>query len=152
MAASLEIATDEILDTITDAWAAGIGAASGASPLPELLYEIRDGDSEPTSNYSNPWGRVTVRHAAAQQYALASDTGACLFENSGFAVVQIFTPRAQKNGATIAGRMATVVRNALQGKRTANVWFKNVTLAEQSRDGPWNQVNCTAQFTWVERI
>jgi hypothetical protein len=31
--------------------------------------------------------------------------------------------------------MATVVRNALQGKRTANVWFKNVTLAEQSRDG-----------------
>jgi hypothetical protein len=151
MAATLEIATDEILAAVTDAWTAGIGAASGASPLPELLYEIRDGDSEPSANYSNPWGRVTVRHATAVQYTLANDAGSRLFENTGFVTVQIFTPRAQKNGATVAGRMGTVVRNALQGQRTPNVWFKNVTLTEQSRDGPWNQVNCTAGFSWCEK-
>ena len=150
MATTLEVATDEMLSAVRTAWIAGAGAASGASPIPELLYEVRDGDSEPASAGA-PWGRVTVRHATAEQYTLANDEGARLFENTGFLVVQVFAPRPSKDGATIAARLGTLVRNALQGKRTANVWFKNVSLQEQAREGPWYQLNVAAEFSWCEK-
>ena len=153
MAATLELATREIFSQLKTAWDAGAADATGASPafVVPLLFEDNNWNGRPGDELKTSWGRVYIRHTEAEQATLADDSGKALFCNYGIVTVQVFAPMRDNTAAMVSRRLAKVVKDAFQGKRTPNVWFRGVKYEEQARQGAWYQINVSANFEWNER-
>ncbi len=152
MATTLELAVDEILKRFTEQWNADTPAIMGGSPaLPaQVVYELTNFEGRPDDETKKTsWCRVTIKHVTGRQATLRG-SGA-LFEHQGVVIVQVFAPARDNTGPTIATRLAMVASKAFEGRRTPNVWFKNVRYEEIGREGAWYQINVSADFIWNER-
>jgi hypothetical protein len=152
MATTLELATDEILARFTEQWNADTPAIVGGSPLmpAEIVYELTNFEGRPQNEAkSAPWCRITLKHVGGRQATLRGD--GALFEHTGIVIVQVFAAARDNTGATVATKLAMVASKAFEGRRTPNVWFKNVRYEEIGREGAWYQINVSAEFNWNER-
>jgi hypothetical protein len=143
-------ARDEMLGMLNTYWRANAGAAIGTpqSP-PPILWEGSEPGAPP--DQAAGWARVTVLHATGQQATLANDVGCRRFRRDGTIIVQCFAPRG-KRGLTLAEALATVAKDAFEGKHSPNgeAWFSNATIHEVGPDKGWFQVNASIQFQYDE--
>ncbi len=146
MAATLELVTDEILAKFKTYWDANAQAAVGGSYLPKIIYEA-DRSEDPGDQKA--WCRIVIRHSSVGPGTLAGK-GNRRITRYGLIYVQIFAPFLDGSGFSVVQRLAQVARDAYEGERTPNVFFAACRLNEQGRDGPWIQVNLTADFNWDE--
>jgi hypothetical protein len=113
----------------------------------------------PTNAQTNPeptqddtWLRASLRHGAQGQGSLAGENGVRRWDRTGFITVQCFAPlKAAGGGVQRATLLACVVRDALQGKKTASgVWFRRPSINEIGEDRDWFNVNATINFEYDE--
>lgn len=96
------------------------------------------------------WCRVSLRHSTGNQASLAGEDGVRRWNRTGFITVQCFAPLAN-NGVRVATEMASVVRDALQGKQSEHcVWFRNARIQEIGIDADWFNVNAIIDFDYDE--
>lgn len=146
MAATLELVTDEILAKLKTYWDANAPAAVGGAYNPKMLTEA-DRAEDPAAQQG--WCRISIRHSSVGAGTLGGK-GQRRITRYGLIQVQIFSPFLDGSGFTVVQRLAQVARDAYEGDRTPNVCFAACRLNEQGRDGPWIQMNLTADFNWDE--
>lgn len=106
------------------------------------------GTSQPTSN--DTWFRASARHITGDQASLAGANGVRRWNRTGFITVQCFAPLA-RGSVQRATQLASVVRDALQGKQTEScIWFRNARINEIDEDRDWFNVNATIDFDYDE--
>jgi len=134
-------AQDEGLKAFRDAWE--LGAPSQGVPL---LYD--DVASAPPT--SGPWARVSFRNVAGRQATLSGETGRRMFQHTGVASVQIFTPTG--DGRVLADQLAQIAKNSFEGTTTApgDVRFRNARILHVGQEGSWYQTNVLADFEYEE--
>jgi Bacteriophage related domain of unknown function len=151
MATDFVTATDEINEIVYAAWLAGAQLAISSSYVPELEFEdtVKNKTAPATGADGRAFGRVTIRHASAGQRTLGGE-GRRVFTNVGVVIVQVFTPRDDGTSRRKCQLLADVVKRSMQGQRTANVWFRNVTFNEVGDEDQWYHINVSAEFEWDE--
>lgn len=136
---SIVTARDEILLHFTTKWNAG------TPPIPLLLYDDKHTDLPDDA----PYARVTVQHTITPQVTVGGKgTGGQRFRRFGLVTVQIFTPSG--DGLTNSDVLVDLAVDAFEGENTGSdrVEFRNVRANEVDQDGPWNQNNVIAEFTY----
>lgn len=140
---TLAQAVDDINQMFLDAWNAGTPAVNGGV-VPEIRWFATEEGAIPSSTV--PWARVTATHNDSVQRSLGGP-GQRRFERRGIVTVQIFTPRGRGQGLSLAQQLATIARDAFEGKASPNgVWFQRVVVKDIGIDGPWEQTNVVATF------
>lgn len=149
-------ARSEMLTMFKTHWDAHAPAAMVAegvtlfNPADVFYQGVETRDSAPQET---PYAKVTINHSpAAPQSSLACYNGKRKWERNGVIIVQTFGPTADGKGLNIALALATVAREAFQGKASqGGVWFRNVSVVEVGAAGEgWFQYNTTANFTYEE--
>lgn len=135
-----------MLDVFKARWDADAPGVNGGV-LPPVRYDASGRPGDLTA----AWARVTVKHSGASQGALSSAVGDRLWERRGIIVVQVFTTLDAGGGLVLSDALANVAKNAFEGASTSSLWFRNVRLTEIGADGPWFQVNVTADFEYTDR-
>lgn len=132
-----------ILDAFWIAWKTHAPVAARTSSIPVVQWE----DQEPTepADPSKSWARVTVKHGPSAQRSLGD--GLRRFERTGLVIVQAFSPRDAR-GCETSLALATVAKNAFEGKSTQGIWFRNCRAAEVGPDKGWYQSNAIAEFNY----
>lgn len=147
MTATIEVARDEIAQLFLDAW----NAATLSSGLRVLFDDRPENVPTAASTDGNPpaWARLTIRHTSGSQATLAGADGRSRWRRNGVVTVQIFAPFG--TGLSISDKLAMIALAAFEGQATASgVWFRNARLQEIGSDGPWFQVNVSAEFEYDE--
>lgn len=138
-------ARDEMLSALHQALQDNATGAVGY--IPQVVYEdVGDPEAMPQDK---AWLRAAVRHNSGRQRSLG-ETGGRRFERVGIVLVQLFVPRGAER-VTIEDKLAKIATDAFEGKHTlGGVWFRAVRASEVGPDGPWNQTNIVAEFTYDE--
>ena len=151
MATDVVTATDEINEIINDVVARR--SASGHRVRVRARVGVRghaqEQDGPGHRAHSSRFGRVTIRHASSAQRTLGG-IDQRVFTNEGVVIVQVFTPRDDGTSRRKCLRLADVVKRAMQGQRTANVWFRNVVAQEIGDEDQWYHINVVSNFEWDE--
>lgn len=106
--------------------------------------------ANPPPTQNDTWLRASLQHGPSGQASLAGVDGVRRWNRIGFISVQCFAPLA-RGSVQRATQLACVVRDALQGKQTANcVWFRNPRINEIGEDKDWFNVNATIDFDYDE--
>lgn len=123
-------------------------AVSAWDATVKMYWEGVPATTQPTSN--DVWLRAALQHVTGRQSSLAGEDGVRRWQRTGFVSVQCFAPLA-RGSVQKATQLACVVRDALQGKQTANcVWFRNPRINEIGEDRDWFNVNATIDFDYDE--
>lgn len=123
-------------------------ATDTSLPDVEVRYEGMEKDDPPARDAK--WIRLSFRHIDGHQASLAGATGARRWSRQGLVTAQCFAPLSD-GGLEEAMRMASVVRDALQGAATEDgVWFRDPSIQEIGKDAGWYNVNATIQFNYDE--
>jgi hypothetical protein len=145
MSHTLEEAKDLMLARFKEQWDADTTAAVGEVP-PVEWPNVRSGSFPPKDGY---WARITIAHNGGGQSTLGG-IGYRKFERTGLVLVQVFAP-AGAQGVTPVDQLGKIARDAFEGKKAGEVWFRNVRLSEVPPDGgPWVQNNVVAEFSYFE--
>lgn len=143
MSANAIIARDEsfaLIHAAVSAWDATVKMYWEGVPIPP--------GAGPTSD--DVWLRASLQHSTGEQSSLAGEDGVRRWNRTGFISVQCFAPLAS-GSVQKATQLASVVRDALQGKQTTNcVWFRNPKINEIGEDRDWFNVNATIDFDYDE--
>lgn len=136
MSLTYEQANDDMLSLLKAAW-----DQTGYMIHWEGIRDQRDTDM-------SPWATVVVRHATGQQDTLGG-AGSRQFLRRGTILVGINTPST--SGLSEAYQLAKVVADAYEGVASPNgVWFRNVRINENGRNGTFNQMNVVVDFEYYE--
>ena len=95
-----------------------------------------------------PWARVSVDINDAEQRTMGQ-TGARRFTRQGNITVQVFVPAGER-GLEEARLLCMVALNAFEGISLDGVRFVRVKPKDVGPDGPWYQVNVSADFEFDE--
>ena len=102
---------------------------------------------------SQPWVRVSVRHAGSTLEAIGGSGfgGMNSFMRTGLCFVQVFVPIDQ--GTRQADTLAQAARAIFEGINLSSnaIRFNNVVLREVGPDDAWYQINLEAAFQYDER-
>ena len=116
--------------------------------IPTVLWQGQENSSPPSNQ--EPYARATVLHTAGRQATLAGPGGA-RWERRGVCLIQCFGPVQGGKGLTLAERMATVAKDAFEGKSTPEgVWFRNCRQIDIGSADGWFQINVAADFQYDE--
>lgn len=128
----------EVMSHFTDAWNAQ------TPPVPALLYDDKERDVPDNADFA----RITMRHNVRDRRTLGNEVGNRRFRSFGVIAVQIFA--LSGDGLTRSDELVNVAVNAFEGDKTGEdrVTFRNVSHQEIGQDGPWFQVNVTAEFDY----
>ena len=136
MSLTFEQAYDEMMSLLNDVW-----TPTGYTMHWEGVREDRDTDS-------SPWASVVVRHADGGQRTLGG-SGSRIFNRTGVIIVEVNTPST--SGLSEAYQLAKVVADAYEGSSSPNgVWFRNVSMRENGRDGTFNKLEVVVEFNYHE--
>lgn len=136
MSLTYDQATNEILTLLKTAW-----DTTGHQMDWENTREQRETDN-------SPWASVVVRHVSGQQDSLGG-LGFRSFIRFGVLIVTIRIPSG--SGLSTGNTLAKVVADAYEGVSSPNgVWFRNVRINEQGRDGSNFVINVLADFEYTE--
>ena len=137
MAATQEVASDEILAFFKTAWDTTGNLA---------VYENVKG-AVPTAQAA--WARPVIRHSPGGNQSLTGALNKTNYERTGLMVVSVFIPNG--NGLSLGRSLGKTVADAFEGKATASaVWFRNVRIVEVGPSNEWYQFNVVIQFTYDE--
>ena len=127
-------ATDEIKTMVKDVW-----DPTGHEMFWESVREQRETDN-------TPWASTMLRHAGGSQITFGKPAQ---FERNGLLTVGV---RAQVGkGLSDPYALAKILADAFEGQSSpSGVWFRNVRIAENGRDGMFTRVNMLADFTYTE--
>ncbi len=140
--------TADAVTTRDEVFALIRAAVAAQLPAVKLYWQGVPANAQPTSN--DTWARVTLNHVTGNQASLAGEDGVRRWNRTGFISVQCFAPLA-RGSVQAATKLACVVRDALQGKKTAScVWFRNPRINEVGEDKDWYQVNAIIDFDYDE--
>lgn len=139
--ASIAAARDAMLTIFKTAW------DGQTPPVPLVIY---DDTTQEVPSGDTPWCRVTIRHNISGRATVGGEVGARRFRRVGVLTVQIFTPTGE--GLSNADIFAKVALDAFEGNSTGSdaIEFRNVTVNEVGRDGPWYQTNVLTEFEYDE--
>ena len=128
----------EVMSHFATAWAAQ------TPPVPVLLYDDKERDVPDDA----PYARIIMRHNLRDRRTLGNETGNRRFRSFGVITVQVFA--ISGDGLTRSDELVNVAVNAFEGDKTGEdrVHFRNVSHQEIGQDGPWFQVNVTAEFDY----
>lgn len=146
MPAKIELVIDEILGHLRTYWEA-TADVEDLDDVPVLVFESDNSEAPPDGDL--PYVKVYIRHNSTSPPTLGG-VGQRRYERYGSVYMNIFVPFQEGMGVTIAQRLAQVARDAYEGTRTDSAWFRSCRLNEAGRDGPWYQINVTADFCWEE--
>lgn len=120
-------------------------------PAVKMFWEgVPTTPANPPAGSNDTWLRAALQHGPQGQASLAGVDGVRRWSRIGFISVQCFAPLAS-GSVQRATRLASVVRDALQGKQTAScVWFRNPRINEVGEDRDWFNVNATIDFDYDE--
>ena len=137
MAATQEVASDEILAFFKTAWDTTGNLA---------VYENVKG-AVPTAQVA--WARPIIRHSPGGPQSLTGALNKTNYVRTGLMVVSVFIPNG--NGLSLGRSLGKTVADAFEGKATASaVWFRNVRIVEVGPSDEWYQFNVVIQFTYDE--
>lgn len=146
MTATLAGARDEINQMFVDAWNANTTAVAGY--IPEVRFAGTERGTLPAATVA--WARLAIQHTMSEQVSVGA-IGNRRFERRGLVTAQIFTPLSEGKGLSLAEGLATIARNAYEGKTSPGaIWFINVSVKEVGVDEPWFQTNVSATFCYDE--
>jgi hypothetical protein len=150
MSVTLTQARDAIMQAFYNDWNALAGAANGGV-VPPVDWQGDDSSSKP--DVSNPWARISIFHGISTQDTIGVPGAGRSFERTGTIIINVFTPLSSGQGLTQAEALATIARNAFEGKTAGpndEIWFRNVSVNEIGPDGGWFQININADFLYPE--
>jgi hypothetical protein len=142
---TIEGAYDDILGLFKAAWSVNAPPLNGGAAPPVEWPNVPVGDPQLSAG-NTPWARVTVQHHLRSQHAMGGPAGS-VYTATGTVTIQIFVPLA-KRGLVDLARLSKVAVDAYEGKRTPEVWFRNVNYREVGEHGGWFQANVTADFSY----
>lgn len=123
-------------------------AVANNYPEANMYWEGVVPSSGPTPN--DIWVRTSLVHVTGRQSSLAGEDGVRRWNRTGFVQSQCFAPLA-RGSVQAATRLATVIRDALQGKQTEScVWFRNPRIIEIGEEKDWFNVNAIIDFDYDE--
>ena len=131
-------ARDEVMDHFTTAWNAQ------TPPVPLLLYDDKERDVPDNASFA----RIVMRHNERGWLLFWNQSVCRRFRSFGIITVQVFA--ISGDGLTTSDDLVNVAVNAFEGDKTGEdrVTFRNVSHQEIGQDGPWFQVNVTAEFDY----
>jgi len=136
MSLTYEEAYDEILTLLKDAW----------DPTTYTMHW--EGVDEERDMGQDPWATVMVRHAQGNQSTLGGK-GQRQFLRIGVVMIDLNTPSTSSLSG--AYQLAKVVADAYEGVSSPNgVWFRNVRINENGRNGSFNRITVVAEFEYYE--
>lgn len=142
-------ARDEILSRFYDDWLSKSGLVWSGG-VPRVFWDAKEEPKGSGPRPDEPWARVTVSHNISPQRTFGEE-GNRRFDRLGIVTVQVFTPMSIEQSVTLAEELGVIARDAFEGRSTpGGVWFRNARLQEVGRDGPWWQLNVTAEFSYDE--
>lgn len=145
MATTLYVATDEILGRLNQDWVAKAQLEAKLHYKPLLIFEITEKLERPEREHA--FARVSIRHTSGRQKTLGG-IGQRRFRNFGVVNIQVLAPFKDGTGVAVTQKLAQVCKDAYEGNRTDNVWFRGCRWQEIGRDGPWYQINLLIEFEW----
>lgn len=140
-------ARDEIFRLLLDEWNQ---FASGVfTPAAAIIWQGQETSTPRPADLA--YARATVMHTDGGQATLVDSVGAIRWRRRGFCIVQCFGPQSTGKGLTIAEGLATIAKNAFEGRSSpGGIWFRNCRINEVGISGAWFQVNAIAEFTYEE--
>lgn len=136
MSLTYEQAYDEMLALLKDKW----------DDTTYTMFWEGVGEDRPTTE--DPWAQVIIRHGQGGQRTLGG-RGQRSFLRIGLIIVQLNTPAT--SGLPQAYQLAKVVADAYEGVSSPlGVWFRNVRLSENGRNGSFNEVEVIIDFEYHE--
>jgi len=136
MSLTYEQAYDEMLTLLKDAW----------DPTTYTMHW--EGLDEDRDAGLDPWATVMVRHATGNQATLGGK-GQRQFLRRGIVIIDLNTPST--SGLSQAYQLAKVVADAYEGVSSPNgVWFRNVRINENGRNGTFNRLSVVIDFEYYE--
>lgn len=146
---TLAEAYDAIMERFWTDWQALAPAQNGGS-LPQVRWQGDDDGALPPT--TDAWAMVTIAHGLSGQATLGK-VGERMFERTGTVTVQVFTPLSRGQGLTQAQALASIARDAFEGKTAGpngEIWFRDAAATEVGPDGAWYQMNASAFFIYDE--
>lgn len=138
-------ARDEVFALFRTAW-----LADSTSQDVELRYEDvgpKEPPSAPSEGQAPAWARIQMRWADGDQISLGGNQGSSIFDRSGIITIQVFAPSG--DGRVLSDQLTEIALNALEGKTTTSgVRIRRARHIDVGIDGPWFQVNVTANFEY----
>ena len=92
------------------------------------------------------WIRPVLRHATGGQSSLSNAIGSRIFSHAGTLMIQIFTPVGDGMGESDS--LVQTFLNYFETVRSSQVWYRNIRAMEIGKDGPAEQVNFLAEFSY----
>lgn len=140
-------AVDTILGLFKEHWEAETPALNAGSPVRVEWPGVDSGGTPPPDQ---PYARIRVRHTTSRQVTFGK-VGERRFNRPGFVTVQIFAPIVGGSGLTFAENLATIARNAYEGRGTpSGIWFRRSAIQDIGEDGTFHQFNVVVEFEYDE--
>jgi hypothetical protein len=118
------------------------------SIAPEIYWQGVEYTNTPPAGI--PYAKALLIHTSGRQVALGP-VGSRLYEYQGILYVQCFGPSGSGKSLTIAEGLATIAKDAFEGKASPNgIWFRNCHVVEIGPENGWFQMNAEAGFSYSE--
>lgn len=126
-------ARDRIFKVFLDVW--------GEKPVIWMDMYGRVNDENAT------WARAILKHTGGGQASLSGVDGATMYDRTGIALFQVFTPAGR--GLTEGYQFATTIANAFEDSKL-DVWFRNTRISEKGVNGSFYQIDVLTDFSYNE--
>jgi hypothetical protein len=126
-------ARDHIFKVFLDVW--------GDKPVIWMDMYGRVNDENAT------WARAILKHTAGGQASLSGVDGTTMYDRTGIALFQVFTPAGR--GLTEGYQFATQIANAFEDSKL-DVWFRNTHITEKGVNGSFYQIDVLTDFSYNE--
>lgn len=137
---TLPEATEAICQRFNDAW---------ADRTPVEWPNVIPDDGKPKLSHGNvSYASVHIKHEDSDQHTLG-EKGNRVFQREGQVIVQVFVP-AGKRGLEEADTLAKAASDAFEGETFGGVSYHRVSARTVGLDGPWYQMNVTADYEFDE--
>jgi hypothetical protein len=121
------------------------------APNAKIFYDGKLYTTAQQPKQTDSWVRFSFQHFTGRQASLAGLDGARRWNRTGLLTAQCFAPLVDGDAVNQATKLASLVRDGLQGKQTDKcVWFRNLRIAEIGVDKDWYNVNSYATFDYDE--
>lgn len=142
---TLLAARDEIYSAVGAAWTANAATIMGAAVVPLLNWHDVGNKLPADTDISKAWARAVYRGGPGR----GASIGGRRYRNLGTFAVQIFVPFRDSSSTDKAALLGTMLANALK-LHAGEVEFFEVSQRDIGFDGPWYQLNVTAEAQFDE--
>lgn len=123
-----------------------VKSVTDAQSLSVAWEDVDTNTTDQIPDAGTKWCRVSVRHRAGEAVSLSSPSGKRKHHETGFLLVEVFTPCG--DGSVANDTIVQAFMTALRTRSSLNqlVWYTGVRGQEQGQVDGWYKTNVVAEF------